>query len=73
MDAINLAERTSASLQSPVLVITSILSLTRTCLINILKGIHRFEILELATTADLTVCQDGRSSGRTGYPGQDHR
>jgi hypothetical protein len=59
-DYTNLAERTSASLQSPVLVIIQHLVLTRTCLINILKReFIGFEILELATTADLD-CLSGR-------------
>jgi DNA-binding NarL/FixJ family response regulator len=59
-DFTNLAERTSASLQSPVLVIIQHLVLTRTCLINILKReFIGFEILELATTADLD-CVSGR-------------
>ena len=59
-DYTNLAERTSASLQSPVLVIIQHLVLTRTCLINILKReFIGFEILELATTGDLD-CVPGR-------------
>src|SRR6476620_7718530 len=59
-DFINPAERTSASLQSPVLVIIQHLVLTRTCLINILKReFADFEILELATTGDLD-CVSGR-------------
>ena len=56
----NVVERTGASLQSPVLVIIQHLVLTRTCLINILKReFADFEILELATTADLD-CVSGR-------------
>lgn len=59
-DFINLAERTSPTLQSPVLVIIQHLVLTCTCLINILKREFTcFEILELATTADLD-CVSGR-------------
>ena len=56
----NVVERTGASLQSPVLVIIQHLVLTCTCLINILKReFADFEILELATTADLD-CVSGR-------------
>ena len=59
-DLTNVVERTSASLQSPVLVIIQHLVLTRTCLINILKReFADFEILELATTGDLD-CVSGR-------------
>src|SRR6476620_7971036 len=56
----NIVDQTGASLQSPVLVIIQHLVLTRTCLINILKReFADFEILELATTADLD-CVSGR-------------
>jgi DNA-binding NarL/FixJ family response regulator len=49
-----LAERPSASLQMPVLVIIEQLVLTRTCLLNILnRELTGFEIVELATTDDL--------------------
>ena len=59
-DLSNLVERTSGSVQSPVLVIIEHLVLTRTCIINILKReFNGFEIVELATTDDL-----GRISGR---------
>jgi DNA-binding NarL/FixJ family response regulator len=59
-DLINAAERLNGSLQSPVLVIIEPRTLTRTCLLSILRReLTGFEIIEMATT-DYLGCVSGR-------------
>jgi DNA-binding NarL/FixJ family response regulator len=53
-DFTHLAQRTNGSLQAPVLVIIARVTLTRTCVLNMLsRELTGFEIVEMATTHDL--------------------
>jgi DNA-binding NarL/FixJ family response regulator len=59
-DVVNSVERLNGSPQLPVLVIIEPLTLTRTCILSILRReLPGFEIVEMATTDNL-----GRTSGR---------
>ena len=59
-DIVNSIERLDGSLQSPTLVLIEPLTLTRTCILNILKReLLGFDILDIATTDDLD-CTSGR-------------
>lgn len=57
---VNSAERLNGSLQLPVMVIIEPLTLTRTCILNILRReLTGFDIIEMATT-DSLGCASGR-------------
>jgi len=59
-DLVNSAERLGASLQLPALVLIEPLTLTRTCILNILRReLLGFDIIDIATTDDLN-CTSGR-------------
>ena len=59
-DIVNSAERLDGSLQLPALVLIEPLTLTRTCILNILKReLLGFDIIDIATTDDLN-CSSGR-------------
>ena len=59
-DLVNSAERLNGSLQLPVMVIIEPLTLTRTCILNILRReLTGFDIIEMATT-DSLGCASGR-------------
>lgn len=59
-DLVNSAERLNGSLQLPVMVIIEPLTLTRTCILNILRReLAGFDIVEMATT-DSLGCASGR-------------
>jgi len=60
-DLVNSVERLEASLQLPALVLIEPLTLTRTCILNILKReLLGFDIIDIATTDDLN-CASGRN------------
>jgi hypothetical protein len=59
-DLVNSTERFNGSLQQPVLLIIEPLTLTRTCILSILRReLTEFEIIEMATTDGLD-CASGR-------------
>ena len=59
-DIVNSAERLDGSLQLPALVLIEPLTLTRTCILNILRReLLGFDIIDIATTDDLN-CTTGR-------------
>ena len=59
-DLVNSTERLNGSLQLPVLLIIEPLTLTRTCILSILRReLTGFEIIEMATTINLD-CASGR-------------
>jgi DNA-binding NarL/FixJ family response regulator len=59
-DLVNSAERPDGSLQLPALVLIEPLTLTRTCILNILRReLPGFDIIDIATTDDLD-CTSGR-------------
>src|SRR6266404_1622200 len=59
-DLVNSTERLNGSLQLPVLLIIEPLTLTRTCILSILRReLTGFEIIEMATTVKLD-CASGR-------------
>jgi len=59
-DLVNSAERLNGSLQLPVLLIIEPLTLTRSCILSILRReLTGFEIIEMATTDNLN-CASGR-------------
>lgn len=59
-DIVNAAERFAGSLQLPALVIIEPLTLTRTCILNILRReLIGFDIIDIATT-DYINCASGR-------------
>jgi DNA-binding NarL/FixJ family response regulator len=59
-DIVNSAERLDATLQSPALVLIEPLTLTRTCILNILRReLLGLDIIDIATTDDLG-CVSGR-------------
>jgi hypothetical protein len=59
-DLVNSTERFNGSLQQPVLLIIEPLTLTRTCILSILRReLTGFEIIEMATTDGLD-CASGR-------------
>lgn len=59
-DIVNSVERLDGSLQLPALVLIEPLTLTRTCILNILKReLVGFDIVDIATTDDLD-CTSGR-------------
>ena len=59
-DIVNSAERLDGSLQLPALVLIEPLTLTRTCILNILRReLLGFDIIDIATTDDLD-CISGR-------------
>jgi hypothetical protein len=59
-DMVNSAERLGGSLQLPALVLIEPLTLTRTCILNILRReLLGFDIIDIATT-DFLNCTSGR-------------
>jgi DNA-binding NarL/FixJ family response regulator len=59
-DIVNSAERLDGSLQLPVMVLIEPLTLTRTCILNILRReLIGYDIIDIATTDDIS-CASGR-------------
>ena len=66
-DIVNSAERFDGSLQLPALVLIEPLTLTRTCILNILRReLLGFDIIDIATT-DYLNCTTGRDISRAGH------